>query len=60
MIDDLIAARDFDPADVAPTSLDAVLQGDISALARMITLASRIWSIPVASTTASARGSRMG
>jgi len=39
MIDDLLKRADFDPADVAPTSMDKVEQGDITAIARMITLA---------------------
>ncbi len=39
IIDDLIAKSDFDPATKAPTSLQAVAAGDVSAIARMITLA---------------------
>ena len=39
MIDDLLKRSDFDPVEAAPATLDAVRGGDVSALARMITLA---------------------
>jgi len=39
IIDDILCRSDFDPAEVAPTSLEAVQKGDASAIARMITLA---------------------
>ena len=39
MIDDLIARADFDPADVAPATLDDAVNGNVTAIARLITLA---------------------
>jgi len=39
IIDDMLKRADFDPVDVAPTTLQAVQTGQMSAIARMITLA---------------------
>ncbi|MCB9680056.1 MAG: cobalamin B12-binding domain-containing protein [Alphaproteobacteria bacterium] len=39
MIDDLIRRADFDPAALAPATVDDVVRGDVGAVARMITRA---------------------
>ena len=41
LIDDILRRSDFDPADVAPVTMEAVQGGDAASIARMITLAER-------------------